>query len=133
MSKTKKISLSEAYLLGNIASAAKRDWRAAVWLLEKKNPQKWGDTKNTSLEELTVNLANSGLLSKNQVEALADLSDETKEKVLGILAQSENNILSGVRVSTDDSDMNLYETDVNIEDFSFENDVLPVQENENDD
>ena len=133
MSKTKKISLSEAYLLGNIASAAKRDWRAAVWLLEKKNPQKWGDTKNTSLEELTVNLANSGLLSKTQVEALADLSDETKEKVLGILAQSENNILSGVRVTTDDSGMNPYETDVNIEDFSFENDVLPVQENENDD
>jgi hypothetical protein len=94
--KKKKLTLSEAYLLGKVASAASKDWRAAVWLLEKRNPNKWADKKMSSLEELTVKLADSGLLNKTQVQALVDLSDSTKTDVLNILTQGENNILSGV-------------------------------------
>ncbi|MFM6402014.1 MAG: hypothetical protein ACKPFF_35490, partial [Planktothrix sp.] len=56
----------EARLVGKIQSAADSDWKAAAWLLSRRHPQRWAEPKPTSLEDVIVSMAQSGLLSSEQ-------------------------------------------------------------------
>lgn len=85
--KPQPLTMSEAYLLGTIASSARKDWKAAVWLLEKKNPKRWGEPpRYSSLEELIVKLTNEELIDNQQLEELTKLSETVNSEALRILS-----------------------------------------------
>ncbi|MFM6398798.1 hypothetical protein, partial [Planktothrix sp.] len=58
----------EANLIARIQQSASHDWKAAAWLLSRRHPQRWAEPKPTSLEDVIVSMAQSGLLSSEQLD-----------------------------------------------------------------
>ncbi|MFM6455867.1 MAG: hypothetical protein ACKPH7_29120, partial [Planktothrix sp.] len=61
---------AETILINRIHEATKHDWKAAAWLLARRHPDRWSESKPTSLEDVIVSMAQSGLLSSDQLDAL---------------------------------------------------------------
>ncbi len=76
----------EARLVAKIQSAADKDWKAAAWLLSRRHPQRWSEPKPCSLEDLIVAMAQSGLLTAEQLDALIKLSESSKNQAKLILS-----------------------------------------------
>lgn len=88
---------AETHLVGIVRNDSDKDWKAAAWLLARRNPLKWGDVKATSLEELILNLATHGIISAEQIAKLSDISERCKRDallVLGHQAESANNVIN---------------------------------------
>lgn len=83
------IGQCEARLVAKIQSAADSDWKAAAWLLARRHPQRWAEPKPTSLEDLIVAMAQSGLLSPEQLDALIKLSESSKNTAKQILSNEK--------------------------------------------
>lgn len=79
------IGQCEARLVAKIQSAADSDWKAAAWLLARRHPDRWAEPKPTSLDDLTVQMAQSGLLTPEQISQLIELSEATNQQVKTIL------------------------------------------------
>ncbi|MFM6455349.1 MAG: hypothetical protein ACKPH7_26490, partial [Planktothrix sp.] len=62
------------------------DWKAAAWLLARRHPDRWSESKPTSLEDVIVSMAQSGLLSSDQLDALIKLSESSKTQAKLILS-----------------------------------------------
>ncbi|MFM6207301.1 hypothetical protein, partial [Planktothrix sp.] len=62
------------------------DWKAAAWLLARRHPDRWSEPKPTSLEDLIVAMAQSGLLSSEQLDQLIKLSESSKAQAKLILS-----------------------------------------------
>lgn len=87
----KAVGECEAILVGRISTASQKDWRAAAFMLRCRNPKDWNDQpKQTSLEEMIVSMATNGLINADQIEALSDLSEKTKNEALAILLKQSN-------------------------------------------
>ncbi|MFM6206407.1 MAG: hypothetical protein ACKPEN_16585 [Planktothrix sp.] len=77
----------EARLVAKIQSAADKDWKAAAWLLARRHPDRWrSEPKPTSLEDLIVAMAQSGLLTAEQLDQLIKLSESSKAEAKLILS-----------------------------------------------
>lgn len=76
----------ENRLVAKIQSAADSDWKAAAWLLARRHPDRWSEPKPTSLEDLIVAMAQSGLLSPEQLDQLIKLSESSKAEAKLILS-----------------------------------------------
>jgi len=76
----------ECNLVAQIQKASSKDWKAAAWLLSRRHPQRWAEPKPTSLEDLIVSMAQSGLLSSEQLDALIQLSESSKQQAKLILS-----------------------------------------------
>jgi len=79
----------EANLIARIQTAASNDWKAAAWLLARRHPQRWAEPKPTSLEDVIVVMAQSGLLSPEQLDALIKLSESSKNTAKQILSNEK--------------------------------------------
>lgn len=80
------IGQCEARLVAKIQSAADKDWKAAAWLLARRHPDRWSEPKPTSLEDVIVSMAQSGLLSPEQLDQLIKLSESSKNAAKEILS-----------------------------------------------
>ncbi|MFM6455022.1 MAG: hypothetical protein ACKPH7_24830 [Planktothrix sp.] len=76
----------EANLIASIQQSASHDWKAAAWLLARRHPDRWSEPKPTSLEDLIVSMAQSGLLSSEQLDQLIKLSESSKAQAKLILS-----------------------------------------------
>lgn len=76
----------EANLIARIQQSASHDWKAAAWLLARRHPDRWSEPKPTSLEDLIVSMAQSGLLSSEQLDQLIKLSESSKAQAKLILS-----------------------------------------------
>ncbi|MFM6398937.1 hypothetical protein [Planktothrix sp.] len=84
----------EANLIARIQTAASNDWKAAAWLLARRHPQRWAEPKPCSLEDTIVMMAQNGLLSSEQLDALIKLSESSKLQAKQILlGEKINDIL----------------------------------------
>jgi len=84
----------EARLVAKIQSAADSDWKAAAWLLARRHPDRWAEPKPCSLEDTIVMMAQNGLLSSEQLDALIKLSESSKLQAKQILlGEKIDNIL----------------------------------------
>ena len=85
----KALSEGEVRDLIIISNAAKSDWKAAAWKLERKFPDKWGRK-----ERVDANLHHSGKdggpIQHEQNINLANLSDEELSLLESILHKSES-------------------------------------------
>jgi hypothetical protein len=80
------LSEGESLLISYIHVAAKsKDWKAAAWLLSRRNPHQWGERKLNSLEDIAVLLAGYGVLPKEKIEQLLSLSDAAKDEMKRLL------------------------------------------------
>jgi len=90
----KAVAEAEISLLATINIASKKDWKAAAWLLARRHPDRWSEPKPTSLEDVIVAMAQSGLLSPEQLDALIRLSESSKAEAKLILSGEKiDNIL----------------------------------------
>lgn len=83
----KALADGEAVLIEYIHVAAKsKDWKAAAWLLARRNPHQWGERKLNSLEDIAVLLSGYGVLPKEKIESLLSLSDAARDELKRLLA-----------------------------------------------
>lgn len=84
---TKALAEAEVRDLIIISNAAKTDWKAAAWKLERRTPDKWGRK-----ERLDANLQHSGKdggpIQTEQNLNLSNLSDEELAVLESIIAKS---------------------------------------------
>lgn len=80
------VAEAEITLIAQIQKASNSDWKAAAWLLARRHPQRWAEPKPSSLEEIIVSMASSGLLSDEQLDALIKLSESSKNAAKEILS-----------------------------------------------
>lgn len=80
------VSEAEIILINQIQKASSKDWKAAAWLLARRHPDRWSESKPTSLEDVIVSMAQSGLLSSDQLDALIKLSESSKTQAKLILS-----------------------------------------------
>ena len=82
----KAIGECECNLIARIQQSASHDWKAAAWLLARRHPDRWSEPKPCSLEDLIVAMAQSGLLTAEQLDALIKLSESSKNQAKLILS-----------------------------------------------
>jgi hypothetical protein len=78
----KKIEIAaeqgEGKLCEQIESAADSDWRAAAWMLERKNAKRWGKKETIKLEDQHTKESNFDIGTVNQI--IATELDQLEEK-----------------------------------------------------
>ena len=74
------ISIGQAVLAGTIYNAARKDWRAASWILERRHPEDWGKKENVGVGILKETLADATKLSDAELnDKIEKLSKEINE------------------------------------------------------
>ena len=86
---TRALAVAEDLDVQNINKAAKDDWRASAWKLERRNPKKWGKK-----ERLDANLQHTGKdggpIETESTFDLSNLSDEELALLGSIIAKNNS-------------------------------------------
>jgi hypothetical protein len=81
------MAYSEDHLVGLVNEAGKEDWKAAAWMLSKKNPEGFGKKREYSSASLYDDIVErqSGMKSKysSLMAALADAVDSDSDDLTG--------------------------------------------------